>query len=150
MVEELKTRFEEDGQPTILRVLELGRASPLAGQLLSHLASKMENLQVTIIASIEPEEIRKNDSVKALLPSLEKVLKQLYLRPLTGYQIQRYLQTLFRGYLRGSELSTDLYRLSEGNIARMLDLLRSFFERGILVVNTGSVSYTHLTLPTKA
>ena len=143
MVEELKARFERDGQPTILRVLELGRASPLAGQLLSHLASKMESLQVTIIASIEPEEIRKNDSVKTLLPSLEKVLKQLYLRPLTGYQIQRYLQALFRGYLRGTDLSTDLYRLSEGNIARMLDLLRSFFERGILVVNTGSktVSY---------
>ena len=143
MVEDLKSRFEQEGAPTILRVLELGKASPLAGQLLAHLASKMESLQVTIIASIEPGEIRKNDSVKSLLPSLEKVLKQLYLRPLTGYQIQRYLQALFRGYLRGNELSSDLYRLSEGNIARMLDLLRSFFEREILVVNPGSktVSY---------
>ena len=143
MVEELKGWFEGGTQPTILRVLEMGKASPLACQLLAHLASKMEELPITIIASIDPEEMRKNDSVKTLLPSLEKVLKQLYLRPLTGYQIQRYLQALFRGYLRGSDLSKDLYRLSEGNIARILDLLRSFFERGILTVDSGSktVSY---------
>ncbi|MBL06201.1 MAG: protein kinase [Planctomycetota bacterium] len=143
MVEELKGWFDEGGQPTILRVLDMGKASPLACQLLAYLAAKMEDLPLTIIASIEPEEMRKNDSVKTLLPSIEKVLKQLYLRPLTGYQIQRYLQALFRGYLQGNDLSKDLYRLSEGNIARMLDLLRSFFERGILTVNSGSktVSY---------
>ena len=81
--------------------------------------------------------------VKALLPSLDKVLKELYLRPLTAYQIQRYLQRLFRGYLRGGELAKDLYRLSEGNFTRILDLLRSFFDRRILTVNSGSKTVTY-------
>ena len=139
----LKKRFEENHHPTILRVLELGRASPLVCQLLSYLGAKMETHPVTVLATIDPGEIRKNDSVKALLPSLDKVLKELYLKPLTAYQIQRYLQRLFRGYLRGGELAKDLYRLSEGNFTRILDLLRSFFERRILTVNAGSKTVTY-------
>jgi len=143
MVEELKKRFDENRHPTILRVLELGKASPLVCHLLSYLGTKMEELPVTVLATINPGEIRKNDSVKALLPSLDKVLKELYLRPLTAYQIQRYLQRLFRGYLRGGELAKDLYRLSEGNFTRILDLLRSFFDRRILTVNAGSKTVTY-------
>jgi serine/threonine protein kinase len=132
VVELIKQRAEESSRPTVIRVLELGKASPLACHLISHWLSRMEEQPLFLLASLEREEIRDNNSVKALLEHLHPRRKELYLRPLTEYQIQRYLQELFRDSLSGLDLAADLYRLSGGNFARLLDLLRSFFDRGIL------------------
>ncbi len=132
MVEGLQERFLENDHPTVMRILDVGKAAPLVCKLIAFVASLMENKPITLVATLDPEEIRQNDVVKVLAESTRPVSKQLYLRPLTEYQIQRYLQALFPEGLAGRGLASDLYRLSEGNFARVLDLLRSFFERGVL------------------
>jgi len=143
MVEALKKRFAEVEEPTVLRVMELAKATPLVCDLLVHIASLMDDKPILVVASVDQAEIRANESLEVLFEMLEQVLKELYLRPLTEYQIQRYLDELFRGGSVGNALAPDLFRLSGGNFARMLDLMRSFFERDILKVDpsSGNVNY---------
>ena len=143
MVEGLQERFDENDHPTVIRILDLGNAVPLVCRLIGHVASLMDRKPVTIVASLEPGEGRHNDSVKLLRQSLRPVVKELYLRPLTEYQIQRYVHSLFGDCLASDELAADLYRLGEGNFSRVLDLLRSFFGRGVLRADStsGRVQY---------
>jgi serine/threonine protein kinase len=98
----------------------------------------MPNHGLVLLASLDPEDIRQNGSLKDLLERIALHSKEVYLRPLTEYQIQRYLQYIFRDALTGLDLAPDLYRLSRGNFAKLLEVLRGFFERGILAMDQPS------------
>ena len=138
MVEGLEKRFEEDEHPTVIRVLEIGKANALVCRFLAHLAGLMPRKPLVAIASVDSEEIRQSDSLKVLMQTVEPVVKELYLRPMTEYQIQRYVEALFGEGLAAPGLASDLHRLSDGNFSRVLDLLRSFFERGVLRADSTS------------
>jgi serine/threonine protein kinase len=138
MVEGLQNRFQENDHPTVIRILDFGKAVPLVCRLLAYVSTLMDKKPITLIASLEPGDVRPNDSAKVLTQSLRAMLKELYLRPLTEYQIRRYVHSLFPDCLAEDKLSADLYRLSDGNFSRVLDLLRSFFERGALRADSTS------------
>ncbi|MCZ6793494.1 MAG: protein kinase [Planctomycetota bacterium] len=141
-VEELKRLTEEDTRPTAIRILDVGGASQLAYYLIASWFSLMEKQPLLLIASLDSGEVKSNETIKVLLDSAHAVLKELYLRPLTEYQIQRYLEMLFQESPSDPELGVDLYRLSGGNFARIFDLLRNFFEQGILKVHSsGRLEY---------
>ena len=138
IVDDLKQLVEDDPRPTVIRILDLAGASALACLLISHFVSRMEEQPLLLIASLDSGEARSNSSIKLLLDCAHAVLKELYLRPLTEYQIQRYLETLFPETPADQDLAADLYRLSGGNFSRLLDLLGSFLERGILKLDPES------------
>jgi serine/threonine protein kinase len=134
MVDDLCKRLEGENEPVIVRVLNFGSAPALTCDLIRQLSELMADRRLLVLATLDPEEIRENGSLKPLLERLSHHTKELYLRPLTAYQIAKYLQQLYREAITGSDLAADLHRLSGGNFARLLDTLRSFFDRGILSV----------------
>ena len=138
MVEDIKARLLELEQPMVLRAVDFGKATSLVCDLLSWLGGQLAEKPFLVVASIDPEEVRKNDSAKILIDLLANHRKELYLRPLTQYQIDRYIATVFHDSLVDPALSADLFRLSGGNFTRLLDLLRSFFERGALKLDANS------------
>jgi hypothetical protein len=138
MAEELSVCLAEERGPLVVRLLNLGGAAALACELLGRWARFMPQRPVLLIASLDPEDIRRNGSLKPLLERLAPHTKELYLRPLTEYQIQKYLGQLFRDAMTGIDLAADLYRLTGGNFAKLLDILRSFFDRGVLTLDLPS------------
>ncbi len=143
MAESLVDHFSSVRTHVVLRLLDLGGASPFVVEFIRQLAIAAANLPVTTIGTVNPEEIRTNGSLKPILDGLGVTAKELYLRPLTEYQIQRYLHQTFRNALPDDRLAADLYRLSGGNFSRLLDLVRSFFDRGVLRLDprSGRLSY---------
>ncbi len=143
MAEDLLRHFETVENPAVIRALNLGGAPPVLTDFIASLAKLFPERRLLLLATLNPGEIRKNGALKPLLERIQPVMKGLYLRPLTEYQIQRYLQQTFQSALPEIGLARDLYRLSGGNFARLLDLLRSFFERGVLRMDSLStrVSY---------
>lgn len=131
-VDDILRLTEASPRPMVVRILELGKASALVCYLIVSWARRMSREPILLVATLDPEEPRENDSVRSLIDMVKDVLKSLYLRPLTEYQIQRYLDMLFPGGAAREDLAANLYRLSNGNFARLFELLRSFFERGIL------------------
>ena len=114
IVDEIVALFRMRTQPVVLRVLDLGNASPLACYLICCWAKLMDERSILLVASLDPEDER-NASIKTLLDTVPDVVKELYLRPLTEYQIQRYLDSVFDGKVSHEELAGNLYRLSGGN-----------------------------------
>ena len=143
LAEDLKQLTGCLSRPGVIRILELGSASPLVCDLIAHWSGLMQSQPVLVVASLDSEEIRSNSFLKVLLQRASGVVKELYLRPLTEYQIHRYLEVVFGRSLSGPDLGADLYRLSGGSFARILDLLRSFLDRGILRADpaTGKTEY---------
>ncbi|HVR73224.1 MAG TPA: protein kinase [Planctomycetota bacterium] len=136
--EDAARNIAEDPAPKIIRLLHLGSAIPVACDLVFTLGQLLSKKRILLLATLSPGEIRANGSLKPLLEQLSPYTKELYLRPLTEYQIQRYLQQIFRDAMTGLSLAGDVYRLSGGNFARMLEILRGFFERGILSMDQPS------------
>ncbi|MBN1441417.1 MAG: protein kinase [Planctomycetes bacterium] len=136
IAEELKDLGGDSFPRTVIRILDFGRCTPLACWLVSHWATRMDAKPLLLIASLHAGGGETNDSVKDLIETVRFVLKEIYLRPLTEYQIQRYLEQVFSGAPAGSELASDLYRLSGGNFSRIFEILRNFLERGLLVVDS--------------
>jgi serine/threonine protein kinase len=129
---EVVRRMAEDPTPKAIRLLNLGDATPVVCDLIVALGNLMRRQGILVVGAVGPEEVRSNASLKPFIERMAPVTKELYLRPLTEYQIQRYLQEMFRDPLTGLSLAADLYRLSGGNFAKLFDILRGFFERGIL------------------
>ncbi|MGQ9590409.1 MAG: protein kinase domain-containing protein [Planctomycetota bacterium] len=143
MMADVVRRFERDAGPKVLRILDLGSATQLARDLILACAELMGRQGLLLIASVDQEDFQRNASLKALLDRVSGATKELYLRPLTEYQVQRYLDQLFPDAVRDERLPGDLYRLSRGNFARLLEILRSFFERGILALDPVSRRLTY-------
>jgi hypothetical protein len=130
--DELSRLLAEDPAPKVVRLLNLGAAIPIACDLIVTLSRLMPSKGVLVLGSLGPEEIRSNGSLKQPLEGMAPYTKELYLRPLTAYQVQRFLHQVFRDGLSEFDLATDVYRLSGGNFSRLLEILRNFFERGVL------------------
>lgn len=96
-----------------------------------------------LLATLEPGSRRENGWLKSFLETCEGQTKGLYLRPLTEYQVQRFLQQIFKDAMPGSNLGSDLHRLTGGNVGNILETLRSFFQRGVLSLDdpSGRVRY---------
>lgn len=132
LVAELAAYFVSQDKPTVVRILSLGNASALIAELICRLSKILAEKPLVLLGALNPDEIRENGALKPMLERTTAETKELYLRPLTEYQIHRYIQQIFRNAIPDPELATDLHRLSEGNFVRLLDILRGFFERGIL------------------
>ena len=138
VAEEASRQLLVDDGPKILRLLNLGNAIPVVCDFLASLGSAFGSAHLLVVGTLVPGEIRNNGSLKTLLDRMAPFTKELYLRPLTEYQIQRYLQLIFRDALTGMTLAGDLYRLSGGNFSKLLEILRGFFERGVLSMDRPS------------
>lgn len=123
---------------TVIRLLNLGGATPAICDLLGGLGPVLARKGLLLVGAVATGETRANGGLKQLLERLGSHVKELYLRPLTEYQVQRFLQTLFRDALAHQDLTTHLHRLSLGNFASLIEVLRGFFERGILSVDRPS------------
>ncbi len=128
----------ENAQPTILHVLGLGSLQPLAAHLLSLLGAELKDIPLLVLATVTTPETGHPRTVAALLSALNPVTKELFLRPLTEYQTQRFIQELFNDECPSSQLHEDLYRLSQGNFSRLLDVLKNFFDRHLLTIDSRS------------
>jgi serine/threonine protein kinase len=135
---EVVRRIAEDPTPRVIRILNLGGATPVACDLLVALGHLMRRQGILVVGALGREEVRSNASLKPFIERMAPYTKEIYLRPLTEYQIQRYLQQMFRDPLTGLTLAADLYRLTGGNFAKLFDILRGFFERGILKLDQTS------------
>jgi serine/threonine protein kinase len=136
--EEVVRRISEDPSPKVIRLLNLGTAIPVACDLIQALVGWMPKIGLLLIGGLVPGEMRENGSLKLVLERAAAFTKELYLRPLTEYQIQRYLQQIFRDALTGLDLAADVYKLSGGNFAKLLEILRGFFDRGLLTLDKPS------------
>jgi hypothetical protein len=136
--EEVLKYLTEAAAPILIRLLNLGAATPVVCEWLTSLSPVLARQRLLVIGTVAPDELRANGHLKMGLERLTPHTKALYLRPLTEYQIQRFLQQLFRDSLTGIDLVGDLYRLSAGNFARLLEILRSFFDRGVLSMHEPS------------
>ncbi|MEM7234566.1 MAG: protein kinase, partial [Planctomycetota bacterium] len=135
-VEDILVETEKLEGRVLVRVLNLAASSPLVCFLISQWVKRLDSQAMLIVASVDPSDTRSNESLKTLVELARPVLKELYLRPLTAYQIRRYLEILFLDS-ELEELGENLFRLCGGNFARLFDILRSFFERGILRQRAG-------------
>jgi len=131
-IDEIVQVFEASEEPTVVRVLSFEEATPLACELLQGLLRILPRKQILMIATIDPERSARHSTLKSMLASAGNRVKELYLRPLTAYQIGRFLQELFREPLRQDLLADDLHRLSGGNFSRLLEAVRGLFEKGLL------------------
>ncbi len=143
MVDDLLRHFESGEDSAVIRALNLGSAAPVFTDFIARIAKLFPERRLFLIATVNSEELRKNGALRPLFERIQPVAKELYLRPLTEYQIQRYLQQTFRNALPEIGLARDLYRLSGGNFARLLDIIRSFFERGVLRMDSLSSRVTY-------
>lgn len=132
LVDRLEEMVCDPKRLTIVRVLDLEHATPLACLLISRWAQRMDSSPLLLLGSLDVESGRQSESLETLLDTVRFVLKELYLRPLTEYQVHRYVQGVMSDVASGDVLATDLYRLSGGNFTRLLDVLRSFLERNLL------------------
>ncbi len=130
LVDDLIEYFRTVDAPVILRLLNFGGASPLYVELIGALCAQERRL--FLVATLDPDELRENAVLKPFLETVADVTKQLYLRPMTEYQIQRYLQQLFPGLGSDTSLAADVCRLSGGNFYKLLSILQGFVARGIL------------------
>ncbi|MCH2373554.1 MAG: protein kinase [Planctomycetes bacterium] len=135
--------FDKSSSLAVIRLLGLGSMPPLVAEFIGQLATLLIDRRLMLIGALNPDELRENAVLKPLLERVASVTKELYLRPLTEYQIQRYVKQVFHNALSGVDLGRDLYRLSGGNFARLLAILHSFFDRGVLRSDpiSGRVSY---------
>jgi serine/threonine protein kinase len=131
-IEEILRALSSDPEPLVVRILDLDRATPVSCELLHGLARILPRRPILVLASLDSGGLSRNTPLREFLRTEGSRIKELYLRPLTEYQIGRYLQDLFREPLRQDRLAADLHRLTGGNFARLLETLRSFFQRGIL------------------
>lgn len=138
VAEEIINAVTQETTPIVLRLLNLGTAIPMACELLGAMSQLLSSKGILLVGTLVSGEERTNGSLKQLLERLAMHTKELYLRPLTEYQIQRYLQLIFRDALSGSDLSGHAYKLSRGNFARLLEILRGFFDRGVLTLDRPS------------
>ena len=138
LVRELAQSLCDEELPCVIRILNLGRVTALGSDLLITLSQEIEVKPLVLVAALSPEEIRTNGNLKPLLEKLLPVSKALYLRPLTEYQILKYVQQIYGEDPVAATVAADVYRLSDGNFGRVLDILRSFFERHILAVDSPS------------
>ena len=136
--EEIVGQLAACEDPVVLRVLNLESATPLVCDLIAAAGVLLREKKLLIIAALSSEAARNNATLSSFLARMAPHTKELYLRPLTEYQIQRYLQQMFRDSLTGLSLAPDLYRLSGGNFAKLLEILRGFFERGVLSLDQPS------------
>ncbi len=143
IAEQIQQWFSSTTGPVVLRLLSLGAAIPVACDLLTQLAPLLQTKRLLLVGTMVLGEIRTNGSLKQFLERVTPATKELYLRPLTGYQIQRYLQLIFRDSLTGLDLASHLYRLSRGNFAKLLEIIRGFLERGVLSLDrvSGRITY---------
>jgi serine/threonine protein kinase len=130
-------------EPAVVRVLSLSEASPLACELLRGLLRLLPAHPILVLSTLDVASLSQTSPVSQLLSTEGGRLKELYLRPLSRYQIGRYLEELFREPPRQDALADDLYRLTGGNFGRLLEAVRSFFQRGILKLDrpAGHVVY---------
>ncbi len=136
--EEVVRQLQDDPSPKVIRLLGFGTTIPVACDLICALSSLMPKKGFLFLSTLQPGELRQNGSLKQLLECMSPFTKELYLRPLTEYQIQRFLQQVFRDALSGLDLAADVYRLSGGNFARLLEILRGFFDREVLTLDKPS------------
>ncbi len=143
MARRLAEAIPKTKTPIILRILGFGSIQPQAFQLVSCLASRMDESPVLLLANLSPQEVSDHRPLKDLLATLQPWIKELYLRPLTPYQLERFLMMLFRDSTMGPELPRDVYRLSRGNFTKLLAILRDFFKRKLLTLDrvSGRPSY---------
>jgi serine/threonine protein kinase len=130
-------------EPVVVRVLGIEEASPIGCELLQGLLRLIPRRPILVLAALDPASLPRNTPLSQLLTSAGGRVKELYLRPLSRYQLGRYLQDLFREPLRQDRLADDLHRLTHGNFARLLWTVRSFFDRGLLKLDrlAGRVVY---------
>jgi serine/threonine protein kinase len=142
-VDEILRALAADPEPAVVRVLAIEHASPIACELLSGLMRLLPRRPILVLASLDAGSLERNFALRQLLRAEGARVKSLYLRPLSEYQIGRYLQELFREPLRQDRLAADLHRLTRGNPARLLETLRGFLQRGILKVDrpAGGIIY---------
>ncbi|MBI4605583.1 MAG: protein kinase [Planctomycetes bacterium] len=138
VAEDVTRCLGEYPEPRVIRLLNLGQAIPIVCEWIGGLAPLLSRSPALLLGNLAPGDPRSNDGLKAALDRMAPHMKELYLRPLTEYQIQRYLQQIFRDALTGLDLASDLYRLSGGNFAKLLELLRGFFERSVLSLDQPS------------
>ncbi len=131
-IDEIVRAIEAEAEPMVVRLLSFEEATPLAGELLQGLLHLLPHRQILMIATIDPERLARHSALKSNLTSAGNRVKELYLRPLTAYQIGRFLQELFREPLRQDLLADDLHRLSGGNFSRLLETVRGLFQKGLL------------------
>lgn len=144
MCEEIaEALLSSDTGPAILRILGLGSLQPLAAHLVEKLAPGLASSSLLVLATLSTTEAGHPPTISSLLQAVSPVTKELYLRPLTEYQTLRFLQDLFRDEFPTGQLPADLYRLSQGNFTRLLEVLRGFFDRHLLTIDedTGVVRY---------
>ncbi len=131
-VDEILRALTTDPEPVVLRILNLEHASLIACELLQGMARFLSRRPILVLASLDTGVLQKNSPLRQFVYSEASRIKELYLRPLSEYQIGRYLQEIFREPLRQDRLASDLHRLTGGNPARLLETLRGFLERGHL------------------
>lgn len=136
--EELSRHLAEGPVPKVISLLNFGAAIPVACDLIATLSRLMPSKGLLLLGSPGSEEMRTNGSLKHLLERMAPYTKELYLRPLTAYQVQRFLHQIFQDGLAVADLAADIHKLSSGNLARLLEILRGFFERGVLSVEPTS------------
>jgi hypothetical protein len=138
----LARKIGHDSVPTVLTLRSLECCDSLTSGLVLNWADRIDEKPLVLLADVDSEEVERNESLRALLAALKPHTKELFLRPLTEYQIQRYLAHIFQRE-PPPLLAGDLYRLTRGNMARLLESFRRFVERALVRSDpaTGDLSY---------
>ena len=142
MVEVLCKKIGYDNVPTVLHITQLECLDPLISKLVTTLTSSTDSQPILLIADIDSEEVENSANLRDLLKQLKPFTKELFLRLLTEYQIQRYLTQILKTS-PPLEISADLYRLTRGNFSKLLEAFKNLINRGHLNSDpsSGQLSY---------
>ncbi len=142
MVDVLAGKIAEESVPTIVRIEGLECADPLEGRLIKTWTERASEQPLLLVAEVDSGETDRNAELRRLLEAVKPSTKELFLRPLTEYQIQRYLTQTFRR-APPPDLAGDLFRLTRGNFTRLREVFQGFLERGLLKTDpaTGALVY---------
>jgi serine/threonine protein kinase len=130
--ESIAQKLGADAVPTLLRIRGIDAIGASGAAMLDRWIGLARERPLLVLAAVDSETVERNAQLRDLLKRARPLTKELFLRPLTEYQIERLLSGLLRRSQVLPELCRDLFRLSRGNFARLLEAYRNFVDKGIL------------------